>query len=334
MKLTWIEAGRGIAALLVVLFHASETIHNHRQILPFGGFFTFGFSGVEFFFVLSGFIISYVHHRDIGRPNSFISFARKRLLRIYPIYWVALLIHLAVLIAAPSLGHTQLWTGLVVKSIILFPQPDPPVVFVGWTLQNELLFYSIFPVLIFIRKLGYIFFGVWFAGILMTLIFQWQLEFPLSFVLNIRNLGFFFGMAIAYVLLRSPKSQVELVIMGVGLYLIIGVLFVRPANDYQPSWVFPMFDAAAALLIFGVATWERGGNRRAPGWLVGLGAASYSIYLIHLPVIWVLNYYIDRIACASTACRNGQFVMLTSFSVFAGLLLHAAVERPILRKLM
>ena len=52
--------------------------------------FDFGHAGVEFFFVLSGFIILHIHWKDLGHPSRFSSFAGKRFLRIYPMYWLVL----------------------------------------------------------------------------------------------------------------------------------------------------------------------------------------------------------------------------------------------------
>ena len=48
-------------------------------------------SGVDIFFVLSGFIIYFIHAKDIGRPQRIYNFAKKRLSRVYPAYWVVLL---------------------------------------------------------------------------------------------------------------------------------------------------------------------------------------------------------------------------------------------------
>ncbi len=59
-----VQAGRGIAAVLVVLAHTSASVFDQRKYWPanpVGPLFDFGHAGVEFFFVLSGFIILYAH---------------------------------------------------------------------------------------------------------------------------------------------------------------------------------------------------------------------------------------------------------------------------------
>ena len=67
-KLIGVQAARGIAALFVVLYHTGRMLSLEQYVGrdPWGGLFHFGHAGVDFFFVLSGFIIYYVHHKDIG----------------------------------------------------------------------------------------------------------------------------------------------------------------------------------------------------------------------------------------------------------------------------
>src|SRR5512133_4113793 len=93
---------RGVAALLVVLYHAS--IYSQEQFgrTFLAGLFLFGHTGVDFFFVLSGFIICYIHFSDIGNPTRLRDFALKRLTRVFPIYWIVTAIKLAVIFAIPA----------------------------------------------------------------------------------------------------------------------------------------------------------------------------------------------------------------------------------------
>src|SRR6185503_7562101 len=94
-KLNSLQAGRGMAALMVVLYHAYIKY-------GFGGsgftghIFSLGFAGVDFFFVLSGFIIAYTSYPFIGNKEKTIFFIRKRFLRVYPIYWVYLVVVVSV----------------------------------------------------------------------------------------------------------------------------------------------------------------------------------------------------------------------------------------------
>src|SRR5580692_2096905 len=96
-RLLGIQLARGAAAVLVVLYHAGRGLALPQYLghVPLGGLFNFGHAGIDFFFVLSGFIIFTVHHGDIGRPSALPRYVWRRLARIYPIYWVVTAIVIA-----------------------------------------------------------------------------------------------------------------------------------------------------------------------------------------------------------------------------------------------
>ena len=89
-KLLGIQAARGIAALLVVAYHAERALSLPQYVgrMPLDGITGFGHAGVDFFFVLSGFIILTVHGVDLGQPGRFRRYAARRVCRIYPPYWI------------------------------------------------------------------------------------------------------------------------------------------------------------------------------------------------------------------------------------------------------
>jgi len=66
-KIWGIEAARGVAACMVVFYHAARHIQQDTGASVLWGMSQFGHAGVDFFFVLSGFIIYWVHSKDIGQ---------------------------------------------------------------------------------------------------------------------------------------------------------------------------------------------------------------------------------------------------------------------------
>jgi len=98
-----LQVYRGCAAMLVVLFHASARIKKLYGVErhAFLDFFDFGDAGVQFFFVLSGFIIYHIHRNDIGRVGDYLI---KRVIRIYPIYIFVTLLILPAWYFLPSIG--------------------------------------------------------------------------------------------------------------------------------------------------------------------------------------------------------------------------------------
>lgn len=99
-KFTILQVYRGIAAILVVLYHFTKLFYRqHNGLLLFNNFFDFGgYIGVDFFFVLSGFIITYNHFHDIGNQTKLPPYFIKRLMRVYPIYWLFFCVYLILLI--------------------------------------------------------------------------------------------------------------------------------------------------------------------------------------------------------------------------------------------
>ena len=87
-KLNLLQVYRGIAAVLVVMFHLTDMSAQRLNQVTFFNLFQAGWSGVDYFFVLSGFIMVYVHRSAIGKKDHLKSFLVKRAVRIYPIYWI------------------------------------------------------------------------------------------------------------------------------------------------------------------------------------------------------------------------------------------------------
>src|SRR5260221_9879970 len=99
-----LQACRAVAAILAVLFHASVGIFALDKYFghkPFGPVFDFGFAGVDFFFVLSGFIMMHIHAADIGQPRALRAYLWKRFTRIYPAYWAVLIVLTPVFFLVP-----------------------------------------------------------------------------------------------------------------------------------------------------------------------------------------------------------------------------------------
>lgn len=90
-KLNSLQVCRAAAAIAAVLYHVTDQAQKHFSYTFVGGAFQFGYTGVDFFFVLSGFIIFFAHASDIGKRDSLLAYVTKHLIRIYPIYWVAFL---------------------------------------------------------------------------------------------------------------------------------------------------------------------------------------------------------------------------------------------------
>lgn len=330
-KIGSLEAARFVAAALVVFHHATLIPMEARFLghAPLDGVFFPGHMGVEFFFVLSGFIIMHAHRNDLGRTDKLGSYLWRRISRIYFPYWAVL----AVLI--PAYLFTGMGTpdkrdpGYLAASVLLLPQSVQPVLGVAWTLMHEVVFYALFGLFILNRRLVAPVLLGWVALILVNQ-FVWNLPYPGSFLLSLYNTLFAIGVGCALLVGRRR-------IPGPGLVLGAGLLLVAGGWAAELSWPLPweglraLYGAASAMILLGLVELERSGRLRVPGWCVALGAASYAIYLVHVVVqSFVLNAWF-RTTVTQSMPEWALFAALVALPLIGGLIFHRLVERPMLR---
>jgi exopolysaccharide production protein ExoZ len=337
-----IQASRAVAAILVVLFHLGGIIALDKYFgtPEFDFLFAAGDAGVEFFFVLSGFIIFTAHRADVGTPNRLGYFLKKRFARIFPTYWIVFIAVYLAAIAAPSLRNTVPHDpGVLLKSLALLPQnpleaggTGAPVLFVAWTLQYEMFFYAFFALLILSRRaavLGAACLGALYLSCAATASCG---AFPLSFFSSDYVLLFGFGMAVAVLANRHRMDgPLFFVLTGVVFFVLVSADKVFHI-DLLGNWKIIFFGLASSMIVFGLVTAENagrvlGGHRLAQL----LGECSYALYLIHVPVIslmykiFVLLHFKDLgIAGAAMA-----YVFTFACCIGAAILVHVWIEKPV-----
>jgi exopolysaccharide production protein ExoZ len=180
MKLQSIQALRGLAAMLVLIFHIHElevlaiADNNLTERAWVGGLFTNGYAGVDLFFVISGFIMVYVTRNSVPGLRQAADFLFGRVTRIYPVWWAFAGCLTIYMFAAHGLsGQNAAWqkasfgqpmVPFLMKSFLLIPQPAFPILNVGWTLVHEVYFYIMFTLFMLApRKWLPVLLGVWAA---------------------------------------------------------------------------------------------------------------------------------------------------------------------------
>jgi peptidoglycan/LPS O-acetylase OafA/YrhL len=331
-KLLTIEAARGIAALLVAFFHGTHVVELTQpgRGAPFGGFFGFGHAGVPFFFVLSGYIIYYIHHADLGRPGRLGAFAWKRATRIYPLYLIVM-----VLITAKYWFAGNFAWDYWVKSVLLLPQGQLPMLIQSWTLVHEVLFYALFGL------------AIWRVRASRWALLAWAILFctarfvdlPLPAGLagdTVRtlaspyNLLFLLGMGVAWVLRHRTIPFPRLLALAGGVaFLAAGLAEDAGYKSMAEHGLLPvlLYGASAACIITGLVAAERAGTLRV-GRIGGLlGALSYPLYLTHGIAISIAVEAARKLHYAG----SGALLLTGAVAVacVAAMAVHYCVEKPV-----
>lgn len=332
-KIATLEACRGFAAVLVVLYHASGSMFEVYFGYPAVNWFRFGHAGVDFFFVLSGFIILYVHADDCGRSERLRNYAYRRVVRIYPIYWAVTVAMIAASFVVPSIAALPAMAPeRLFLSFLLLPQSGYPLVSVAWSLQHEMLFYVLFGVMILNRKLGFALFALW-AGLIAWCVFAEPQTTLLQFVGRDFNILFFVGMAAAMaVRKRTIPWPRTMVVIGALIFLTGGVLE-NGGLDLKELLGRIVYGTGAALMVMGLVESERSAGWQVPSVLLWIGAASYSIYLVHLNVLIVVEKAAGALGLGGALPGLVVLAAMIVAAVGAGLVCYLLLERPLLAML-
>jgi len=321
-----LQVGRGIAALLVLFHHSSLGSEVFYGDKAFNGFWEFGAIGVDFFFVLSGFIIYWVHSNDSKGLSSASLYIKKRLIRIYPPFILISLVLLVAYNAFPHLSASNREIGII-SSLFLIPSPTlNPALSVSWTLMHEMLFYMIFIALYFNRLLLHSFLIVWSILIIVLNLIWVDDGLMLNFVLNPHNLQFLFGIVAAIIVKQHKHKQLYLF---VGLFMLFSYI---TSHQYGINASFSQLVLKVYLgfcfmfIVVGLCSIEKHINY--PKSFVFIGAASYSIYLIHDPAISILNRVAQKIYIQIPLAPEVFFIFTASLSLLVGIFYYLVWEKP------
>ncbi len=323
-----IQVLRFVAALSVVVFHAHIAL-----MLSFPGHvpdqvdhaFRVGASGVHIFFVISGFVMVYTSYRSALTPGSFL---KRRLIRIYPIYWLVAATYLVIhqFLGTPySLSLQQL-----VGAALLLPGTSSLVIGPGWTLAFEMYFYLCFAIALFL-------------GVRRGLV-----ALSLFYVLAVAA-GMALGPQTAWAKLASNSLLLEFMMGGwlgyafshgfaigrsIGGILIVAALALFASGfwlDYERlpsmiSWGIP-----SLLLVTGSLAFEPELRSRPGRFFAKLGDSSYLLYLSHVLLIDLLIATpiaaLNRNATAAIAISFPLALMCTGIAALG----YEWIELPLLK---
>jgi peptidoglycan/LPS O-acetylase OafA/YrhL len=330
LTLGWLQAGRGLAAVAVLLFHLSIMMGEQRYggVAAFEAVTRFGNLGVDFFFVLSGFIILHAHKSDIGHPERVGEYLTRRLVRVWPIYWIytAGFVVLVLLGGGNATTLPQTWQGWFTSIFLVRISPEQPPLTVAWTLVHEAAFYLVFTIILAKPRFGLPLFGVWMAICLGRMDFPDVSErTPANTYFAAYNLDFAFGMAARLLWSRlTPRSSFATFAAGsIGCAIVLAGLYgILPI----PAPLF-FVGLAFGLMIAGAAGIERHIGFAPPIALKIIGDASYTIYLVHLAIIGAVLKVLTRIDLPPAA----TFFVAATVAIMCGAVAYFIIERPVVR---
>lgn len=276
MKLPSIQILRGLAAFAVLAYHIRNSevqmiaAAAGNEVPLVGGLFTNGYLGVDLFFVISGFIMVFVAGATPASPRAASEFLFARLTRIYPIWWFFAAVLTVYMIAAygftglsdagvPAIGRGIPQVEYLVKSFLLLPQTDFPVLAVGWTLIHEVHFYMVFALILLapplIRPwLLAVWAGLVTAGALMGL----TAPLPATFIelaAHPMTLEFILGAGAAYLVTSGRRWRPALVTAAAVFWLMFAACYHGAPETITLTWGRVLwFGLPCVLLVYGFAS--------------------------------------------------------------------------------
>lgn len=343
-----LQGCRAVAAALVVLFHMGGMFAQDRYfgLKALDGPFAWGDAGVDFFFVLSGFLITIAHRKDFGQPRALLQYLGKRTLRIYPTYWLVCLAVSLAAFAVPSLRQALPDDLLVYLGALTLLPMDPaavggtgsPILFVAWSLQYEMLFYAIVAIFIGSRVAGFLT-VVALLALSMTCQIGGSCGFPLSFVTSNMIILFGVGVVCAYVSMSRLVLPYPLALAAASAaaFVAFGLFEVGMGRGVVPfvdrRFIYGIL---SGLIILGLVQAEEDGTlvfSPQDRWPSLLGNASYALYLIHVPIISVFCKLFLSLGLTARPALASGFVVVFIVCVVSSVLFHRYIERPMLRRL-
>lgn len=335
---------RGVAAITVVIFHLLEAFtggDHQKQII------NHGYLAVDFFFLLSGFVIGYAYD-DRWNRMSVKDFFKRRLIRLHPMIIMGMLIGaIAFYFSAspalfPHINEVPIWKLILVMVIgfTLLPVPTSldirgwgemhPLNGPAWSLFFEYIANILYA--LFVRKFSntVLFVFVFLAGCALIhlavtspngdLIGGWSLDFQQLRIGFTRLLYPFFGGLLLSRIVRP--GQINHAFVWCSL-LVLVVLSVPRIGGHENLWMNGLYDSLSIVFLFPLIVYL-GASGEMKGVVMTrvcrfFGDISYPIYIIHYPLIYIFTAWVaDEKLSISEAWPMGIFTLLSSILIAYG----------------
>lgn len=338
-----IQALRGFAAMLVVLFHYrfefDSALHGMADFL-----FRNGFIGVDLFFLISGFIVFYVSN-DLNKGYvSSKEFLIKRFCRIIPLYYI-----ITISVSGSSL---ESWMETI-RSMLFIPsgknEQGPFYGYarldVGWTLNYEIFFYILASFSILFKRFKWLILSLLILALTIAPSFYFgynhldpQIGYSfnntyLKLMTNPLLIEFLFGVIIGWLYLKEIKIENKIfwtTLLFISIFVFLSTYF---SNIFNGHGVMN-FMLPSAFLLFSITQYEKRFPIKWNKWIIKLGTMSFSIYLIHTQVLSVINKIFLRIQAPEWLTALVSIFMTVYLANFTYKYIEVKLSQSIRKKLL
>lgn len=287
-RISILDGFRTIAILAVILYHYFYRWNDSKYPYFGGNYFHYGFKGVPFFFMISGFVICY----SLEGTDSFVSFWKKRFIRLFPSIVIAsLLTYTFLLIFDYNIIFTDNHFRNVITSITFLPPAFYNLIsgipnhfsyinYDYWSLWPEVQFYFLASIIYFLDKYNFkrnfivvCFILLLVYNVLLFLNFDHIVFFEkLTNLFNlIKHLSFFLSGALFYMLYKNKLNRLYIVFLSLS-FILINIAF------SLPEFIGSIF---MFILFFCFVYYPKFLQFLENVFFVKIGVASYFLYLIH-----------------------------------------------------
>lgn len=333
-----LDGFRGIAAISVVIYHISRTLG--PKLLPNA------YLAVDFFFLLSGFVIAHTYEQRLQVGLGWMPFMRRRLERLYPLFFLGITAPLVLIFLQAFAGQIHLGRSLALSSygfhVLMLPTPpfllgDNPWVFplngAAWSLSLEIAVNALFALGLFqIAPRNFLILTLGCALLLVVATLHYNDINTGSGWKNYwggwtRVLWSFFAGIVLYRAFRHSESRTLPAWVAVALGLGILTIFHVPGLS-------TLGELACVFLAFPYVVWMgarvklEGSPKALAAWL---GLVSYAVYITHMPVLNTLELIYFVMGIDPVQHLMATIALWTVFCVLAAWTLHHIYDVPMRR---
>ena len=291
-----LETFRGVFALVIVLHHLKINTFIHTS-----NFIQNGGLVVDFFFVLSGFIIAYNYLGKINSKKEVILFQKKRFYRLYPLHLLTLILFIFIeVLKLLAIKYTAFeptyrpfdsfnnYYSLVSNFFLLHGWYGWSYNLPSWSISTEFYTYLIFALIVykFINQ-NRIFYLLIFLSLVIFLLEHYGLASLQNFIYPTRCVYSFFIGVLTYYFFSKYYKTVSFILPLI--FLILSLIFISKSHNLAMNYRYIFAPLFFSLTIFFTANLKEDNfyyNILSNKFTVYLGSISYGIYMIHFGVIW------------------------------------------------